>query len=94
MAGTVAGPTGPDHERAAVSSAVGLGRLLLGGGAAGPESRSDELVSLLVGWTSRSELLRGEEARANLAEALALYFDHQDLEIGDAPISAPSDIAA
>ena len=34
-----------------------------------------------------------EEARANLAEALALYFEDQDAEIGEAPIIAPVDVA-
>ena len=34
-----------------------------------------------------------EEARANLAEALALYFEDQDVEVGDAPIIAPIDVA-
>jgi len=34
-----------------------------------------------------------EESRVNLAEALALYFEDQDVEIGDAPIIAPIDVA-
>ena len=34
-----------------------------------------------------------EEARVNLAEALALYFEDQDVEVGDAPIIAPIDVA-
>ena len=34
-----------------------------------------------------------EEARSNLADALALYFEDQDVEIGDAPIIAPIDVA-
>jgi predicted RNase H-like HicB family nuclease len=34
-----------------------------------------------------------EEARENLAEALALYFEDQDVEIGEAPIIAPIDVA-
>ena len=34
-----------------------------------------------------------EEARVNLAEALALYFEDQDVQIGDAPIIAPIDVA-
>lgn len=34
-----------------------------------------------------------EEARANLAEALSLYFEDQDVEVGDAPIIAPIDVA-
>ncbi len=34
-----------------------------------------------------------EEARANVAEALALYFEDHDVEVGDAPIIAPIDVA-
>ncbi len=34
-----------------------------------------------------------EEARANVAEVLALYFEDQDVEVGDAPIIAPIDVA-
>lgn len=34
-----------------------------------------------------------EDARANLAEALALHFEDQDVEVGDAPIIAPIDVA-
>lgn len=34
-----------------------------------------------------------EDARANLAEALELFFEDTDVEIGDAPIIAPIDVA-
>ena len=34
-----------------------------------------------------------EEARANVAEALALHFEDHDVEVGDAPIIAPIDVA-
>jgi predicted RNase H-like HicB family nuclease len=42
--------------------------------------------------TSQGETL--EEARANLAEALALYFEDEagDLGVGEAPIIAPVDV--
>ena len=34
-----------------------------------------------------------EDARANLAEALALFFEDSDVEVGDPPIIAPIDVA-
>ena len=34
-----------------------------------------------------------EEARENLIEALTLYFEDHDVEVGEAPIIAPIDIA-
>ena len=34
-----------------------------------------------------------EEARDNLAEALALYFEDQEAEVGEAPVIVPIDIA-
>jgi predicted RNase H-like HicB family nuclease len=34
-----------------------------------------------------------EEARGNFAEALALHFGAQDVEVGEAPIIAPIDVA-
>lgn len=34
-----------------------------------------------------------EDARANLAEALALFFEDSEVEVGDAPIIAPIDVA-
>ncbi|HEV2809751.1 MAG TPA: type II toxin-antitoxin system HicB family antitoxin [Acidimicrobiales bacterium] len=42
--------------------------------------------------TSQGESL--EEARANLAEALALYFEDEpgDLSVGEAPIITPVDV--
>lgn len=34
-----------------------------------------------------------EEARDNLAEALALYFEDQEADVGEAPVIVPIDIA-
>jgi predicted RNase H-like HicB family nuclease len=34
-----------------------------------------------------------EEARDNLAEALGLYFEDEDVEVGDPPIIVPIDVA-
>ena len=34
-----------------------------------------------------------EESRDNLAEALALYFEDQDADVGEAPVIVPVDIA-
>lgn len=34
-----------------------------------------------------------DEARENLAEALALYFEDADVEVGEPPIIAPVDVA-
>ncbi|HEX2029254.1 MAG TPA: hypothetical protein VHF25_14765 [Nitriliruptorales bacterium] len=34
-----------------------------------------------------------EEARDNLAEALALYFEGEDVEVGEAPVIIPIDVA-
>ena len=34
-----------------------------------------------------------EEARENLAEALVLYFEDLEAEVGEAPIIAPIDVA-
>ena len=50
------------------------------------------LLSLEVEVTSQGETL--EEARTNLAEALALYFEDEagDLGVGEAPIIAPVDV--
>jgi predicted RNase H-like HicB family nuclease len=33
-----------------------------------------------------------EEARENLAEALTLYFDDHDVEVGDSPMIVPIDV--
>lgn len=34
-----------------------------------------------------------EEARDNLAEALGLYFEDQDVDVGEPPIIVPIDVA-
>jgi predicted RNase H-like HicB family nuclease len=34
-----------------------------------------------------------EEARANLTEALALYFEDGDSQVGEAPVIVPIDLA-
>jgi predicted RNase H-like HicB family nuclease len=34
-----------------------------------------------------------EEARDNLSEALALYFEDQDVDVGEPPVIVPIDVA-
>lgn len=34
-----------------------------------------------------------EQARENLTEALALYFEDDDIEVGEAPVIVPIDLA-
>ncbi|HWB70728.1 MAG TPA: hypothetical protein VG452_00795 [Egibacteraceae bacterium] len=34
-----------------------------------------------------------DDARENLAEALGLYFEDQDVEVGEPPIIVPVDVA-